>query len=108
MPIRRLVKLIINEREHLSPYDCNLVFVDFSYWSQIDRHYLDAELYRNIIVKALRKKMSSRIHGILTYITSNEKDERLVSRRVLYLNSNKPSLNESEVQRFLKLWQSGN
>ncbi|MGH7801865.1 MAG: hypothetical protein ACREOW_14785 [Thermodesulfobacteriota bacterium] len=107
-PVNRIIKLILDERKHLSPDDFNLVFVDFSNWSRIDRWFLDSPVHRRIIFEELEKRMSSRIDGILTYILSNEKDERLINRRIIWLNSNKQWLDEGEVQRFLKSWESGN
>jgi len=107
-PAGRIIKLILDEREHLSPDDCNLVFVDFSYWSQIDRHYLDTEVYRKVLIEELERKMSSRIDGVLTYMLSNQKDERLINRRILWLNSSKHWVNAKEFQCFLKFWESWN
>jgi hypothetical protein len=105
-PVRRIIKMILDEREHLSPDDCNLIFVDFSNWSRIERHYLDSPVDRKILIEELKKNMSSRIDGVFTYIVSNQKDESLINRRVLYLNPNKPCLGTSKVKRFLKFWKA--
>jgi len=52
--------------------------------------------------------MSSRIDGVLTYMLSNQKDERLINRRILWLNSSKHWVNAKEFQCFLKFWESWN
>lgn len=100
--------MILDEREHFSSDDFNFVFVDFSNWNRIDRWFLNSPVHRGIIIEELKNNMSSRIDGVFTYIASNKKDERLVNRRILYLNSNNQEFNKSEVQRFLKFWESVN
>ncbi len=106
-PIYRIVNMILDERKHLSSDDFNFVFVDFNYWSRIERHFLDSPVHREMLIKELKKNISSRIDGVFTYIVSNQ-DDKLINRRILWLNSNKPEFNKSEVQRFLKFWESVN
>lgn len=107
-PGRRIIKLILYEKEHLSPDDCNLIFVDFSNWSRVEWGFLRAEYYRKLLIEGLKKNISSRVDGVLTYMLSNKKDEKLINRRILYLNSNKPCLSTPEVKNFLKFWKRPN
>lgn len=107
-PIYRIINKISEESKHLSSCDFNFVIVDFSYWSLIEWHYLDSPIHREILSNEMKKNMSSRIDGVFSYIISNQNDERLIQRRILYLNSNKPFMIQSEMQKFLKIWESEN
>lgn len=107
-PGRRIIKLILHEKEHLSPEDCNLIFVDFSNWSRIEWGFLRAEYYRKLLIEELKKNISSRVDGVLTYMLSNKEDEKLINRRILCLNSNKPCLSTPEARSFLKCWKGSN
>jgi len=107
-PIARIVDLILDEREHFSSTTKNFLFIDFSRWSHIYRHYLDSQYYREILIGELRKRISLRINGVFTYIVGNQQNESLENRRILYLNLNKPFLNNTETHNFLKFWESAN
>jgi hypothetical protein len=99
---------IVGESKHLSSHDFNFIFVDFSYWVFVELHDLDSPMHIEILISDMKKNVSSRVDGVFSYIMSSQNDERLIQRRILYLNSIKPFMIQIEMQTFLKIWESGN
>ncbi len=106
LPIDRIMGKILEESKHLSSSDSNFVFVDFSYWNQIEWTYLGSRIHREILINEMKKNMSSKVDGVFSYIVSNQNDERLIKRRILYLNSIKPFVIQTNMQNFLRIWVS--
>jgi len=104
-PIYRITDKILQESKHLSPDDVNFVFVDFSYWNRID-NFLGSSFYEEMLIEAFEKNMPLKIDGVFSYITNNQINAELIERRILYLNSIKPFVIQSDIHRFLKLWES--
>jgi len=74
-----------NAREHLSTDYRNLIFIDFSYWNTAWSS-LNAPIYRKQVSTELLKRSSSKIDGVFSYVLSNQKDQRLMNKKILYLN----------------------
>ena len=105
--IYRTMNKILEESKHLSSDDFNFVFVDLTYWILVELNDLDSPIHREMLINEMKKNMSLKVDGVFSYIVSNQYDERLIKRRTLYLNSIKPLVIQSDIQKFLRIWESG-
>ena len=106
-PINRVMDKILGESKHLSSDDFNFVFVDLTNWIFVELHDLDSPIHREMLINEMKKNMSLKVDGVFSYIVSNLHDETLIKRRILYLNSIKPLVIQSDMQTFLRIWESG-
>lgn len=101
IPLTRIGRSILEEKKHLSSKNINFIFVDFSHWSRVEYTYLSNPLYFNQVRNYLLRNKSSKIQGIFSYIVDNQEDEKLVRKRILYLDENNPCLQKPEIQKFI-------
>jgi len=102
LPLKRIINLIKDEAKHFHKEDNNLIFIDFSEWSEIAQLYLDHPYYRELIENAIKEKISSSVDGVFSYIRDN--NGKLLYRSVLYLNPTSKFTNGPSFKDFIDLW----
>jgi len=101
-PLRRIIRMVLDERKHFSPDNINFVFIDFSYWN---RPWFDPDIYfRDQIVAGLEKSKSSRINAIFSYLVSAQNDFALISKGVLYQELKESPVFQNAIKPFLEIW----
>jgi hypothetical protein len=104
-PLNRFIKLILDERHHLNPLSNNLILLDLSRW-RMAWLSLDSPYFRKSIFDKLARIKSSRIDVVLSYILSNQKNQELIEKIILYLNPDFTIKHKKKLLDFLIAWEN--